>query len=274
VVKVARIGLMMGLLAAVGCTTFRAPRHVEGPAGLASRPGGAPAGLASRNPAPLAPTANGVLAGRVVDGFNREQPGAVIQICATDNPDLQRDVQTDRAGYFLIQNLQPGKRYKLVTKTREGKPAAGGTVFATPPNVVLLIKVHETVEGSAAAATLAPRSVAEGNSAGGSALIYEQDRPSPPPPPAAPNPSAPSASPGPVRLGSPEQRLPPPPPHRTTAARLTCRPWPAFPVPALSPIVERQRLPSRHDRWSATFSTIRCLISTAEPPTWLPSVAS
>lgn len=243
VVKVVRIGLMLGALAAVGCTTFRTPRNVEGPAGWASRPGGTPAGLASREPAPLAPTANGVLAGRVVDGFNREQPGAVIHICATDNPELQRDVQTDSSGYFLVQNLQPGKRYKLVTKTREGKPAGGGTVFATPPNVVLLIKVHEAVDGGAAAATLAPRSVAEGNPSSGGPLLYEQERPQAAPPPATtPNASSPSSSPGPVRLGAPEQRLPPPPPrpeYMTQDDRIAANVPPLARIPGPSPFPDR-----------------------------------
>lgn len=239
-----RAWLIVGALLIVGCTALRATRDVERPGQPFGRSNGVVGGLTSREPTAPLTTANGILAGRVVDGFNREQAGAMIQVSATDRPDLLRDVQTDSAGYFVIQNLQMGRRYKLVTKTRDGKPAAGGTVFATPPNVVLLIQVQEPVEGGAAAATLGSLGTTEGKTKPGGGLIYEPQQERPP----ASTVPTPSPAPGPVRLGSPEQRLPPPPPrpeYLTQDDRLATHTPPPARIPGPSPFPESSPNPGQ-----------------------------
>jgi thiol-disulfide isomerase/thioredoxin len=92
---------------------------------------------------------SGVLAGRVIDAFNQKQPGAAIQVVATDaSPnETPLEVQTNEQGYFMVQGLQPGARYKLLARTKRGEQMLAGQVLASPPNVVLVIKVSEDFAG-------------------------------------------------------------------------------------------------------------------------------
>lgn len=86
----------------------------------------------------------GVLAGRVIDSFNQQRPGAIIQVQAVEEQDAEpMEVAANAEGYFTIQGLEPGRRYRLAARARKGDAVLGGTTIATPPNVVLVIKVSE-----------------------------------------------------------------------------------------------------------------------------------
>lgn len=117
---------------------------------------------ADRLPPPVAPVnftskerqkqAGGVLAGRVVDSYNQPRIGAHIELVPVEskNGDKPKPVIADAQGHFIIRGLEPGRKYKLVGKTRPGDPPLQGTVFATPPNVVLLLTLNEDApEGEA-----------------------------------------------------------------------------------------------------------------------------
>lgn len=86
----------------------------------------------------------GVLAGRVIDSFNQHRPGAIIQVQAVEETESEPlEIAANAEGYFVIQGLEPGKRYRLAARARKGDAVLGGTTIASPPNVVLVIKVSE-----------------------------------------------------------------------------------------------------------------------------------
>jgi thiol-disulfide isomerase/thioredoxin len=94
----------------------------------------------------------GVLAGQVVDPYNRH-PGAVyIQVSALQESNEPRaapiEVAADSQGYFLIQGLQAGQRYQLIARTREGGQLQAGTAWAIPPNPRVVIRVSEDMAGA------------------------------------------------------------------------------------------------------------------------------
>ncbi|HMP59854.1 MAG TPA: redoxin family protein [Gemmatales bacterium] len=220
-------------MAASGCSWLHSSRDLGASSGW--NPAPPSGGLASRGQPPPT-TVNGVLAGRVVDGFNREQPGAVIQVSSVDNPGQSRDVQADSLGYFIVQNLDPTKRYKLVARSRPGEAPLGGTVLAQPPNVILLIKLNDNVERETA--STGQRPAAElGRVPGTSGILYEPDRGPPPTRPDAPprlgQPQAPAA---------PPSRTPPPPPrpeYLTQEERLAQGVPPAARIPGPGPFPDR-----------------------------------
>lgn len=86
---------------------------------------------------------NGVLAGQVMDAYYQRRPYSLIQVSLADGGESPRDVQTDSQGYFVIQGLKPGQRYKLLAKSRLGEKVLSGVTYATPPNVVVNIIVRE-----------------------------------------------------------------------------------------------------------------------------------
>jgi len=92
---------------------------------------------------PTSTQGNGVLAGQVIDGYRQRRPYALIQVSLADGGDSPREVQTDAQGYFVVQGLKPGQRYKLVAKARLGEKVLTGVTYATPPNVVVNIVVRE-----------------------------------------------------------------------------------------------------------------------------------
>src|SRR4051794_9264357 len=71
------------------------------------------ANIASGSPPP--PTVNGVLAGQVIDGYQRRLSSSVIQVVESDGgkPGAPIEVPVDGQGYFTVQGLQTGKRYQL-----------------------------------------------------------------------------------------------------------------------------------------------------------------
>jgi thiol-disulfide isomerase/thioredoxin len=181
-----------GLLVAVclglsGCSSA-GKKQPQADAGLRPLPsGGAAAPVfpgGERAPTAAAPSVDGILAGQVVDRYNRRQPGAKIEIV-----DLQGDgkkiapieYSSDNQGYFVIQGLQPGRHYKLVARSKDGTREIIGTTFAAPPNARLSIYVSEDyapapARGDRAPVTIDPpaRSKTEAGSDGGSSGIKTQ----------------------------------------------------------------------------------------------------
>jgi thiol-disulfide isomerase/thioredoxin len=98
---------------------------------------------------------NGILAGQVLDGFNRKPPPTIIQVVSTDAKEagaapitvkLDR-VTVDPNGYFTIQNLQPGRTYQLIAKAEDGGKKLAGVTWAIPPNPRVTIRISEDFAG-------------------------------------------------------------------------------------------------------------------------------
>src|SRR5262245_24804112 len=71
------------------------------------------------NRTPITPTsASGILAGQVIDSYNRPPPQTYIELTATGDatPAAPIEVAADSQGYFTIQGLQAGKRYQLIAR--------------------------------------------------------------------------------------------------------------------------------------------------------------
>ncbi len=150
--RVLRVAVVAACLGLTGCASLN-PKNWQWPGSNAKgRAKADPERIPALDPpsAPLAsrtPSAatSGVLAGQAIDAFNQRQPGTIIQVVAADaGPnETPEEVQVNEQGYFLIQGLQPGRRYKLTAKGKRGDVALAGTTYASPPNVVLLIKLSD-----------------------------------------------------------------------------------------------------------------------------------
>jgi hypothetical protein len=90
---------------------------------------------------------DGLLAGQVVDKFNRRIPEAAIQVVDLQDLTVSNkaalEVYSDKQGYFTIQGLQAGRTYRLTARIAEGRRLLSGTTLATPPNPRLSIYVSE-----------------------------------------------------------------------------------------------------------------------------------
>ncbi len=152
---VAWVGFVACCLLASGCSLFgkRSPAAAN-PAGQARNDRGiaAPAERAAVTPAVPDRTApppglGGLLAGQVIDSFNRHPSAAFIQVAelgsGAPTGAAPIDVAADSQGYFTIQGLKPGRHYQLTARAREGGHVLAGTSFATPPNPKLLIRISE-----------------------------------------------------------------------------------------------------------------------------------
>jgi thiol-disulfide isomerase/thioredoxin len=90
---------------------------------------------------------SGILAGRVLDSYDRKPPATFIQVVASDEPGAKSaapiEVATDAQGYFTIYDLKPGRSYELIARTRDGSPKLAGRTWAKPPNPRVLIFISE-----------------------------------------------------------------------------------------------------------------------------------
>ena len=142
-----RRGLLFFCLGLAGCGLFgKKPATKDSAAGrpfLGTNPPASAAQTASNPPAGI----NGVLAGQVMDRFNRRQPGVFIQVVdlntAQQPSPAKIEVAADGQGYFTIQGLQPGKHYQLIARTKEGDKVLTGTTLAQPPNPRLSIYISD-----------------------------------------------------------------------------------------------------------------------------------
>jgi thiol-disulfide isomerase/thioredoxin len=92
---------------------------------------------------------SGILAGRVIDSFNQKRPGASIQAAAVDGSPNEPPIEAtaDGNGYFVIERLEPGRRYRLTARWQQDGQNLTGATLATPPNPVVLIKVSDDLVG-------------------------------------------------------------------------------------------------------------------------------
>jgi thiol-disulfide isomerase/thioredoxin len=103
--------------------------------------------------------AGGILAGQVVDSYNRKPPPTYIQVVCMDDKQSTGapiDVAADSMGYFTIQGLQAGKTYQLIARSKEGDRVLAGSTQARPPNPKLLIRVSEDLVGANASGGVKP----------------------------------------------------------------------------------------------------------------------
>lgn len=93
------------------------------------------------------PGAAGMLAGRVINSYDRTPPPTYIQVVSLSDKSGDgksvNEVATDNLGYFTIQGLQPGQHYELVARTREGEHRLAGRTMAIAPNPRVLIYISE-----------------------------------------------------------------------------------------------------------------------------------
>jgi thiol-disulfide isomerase/thioredoxin len=216
---------LTGCLALTGCSAFG--KKPSAPASAATRPTFDP-GLPARverggNPAPTPPLpdpgppagASGLLAGQVVDSYNRRPPQTYIEVRGVPEPGEPNpapiEVAADAQGYFTIQGLKPGRRYQLTARGHDGERLLAGTTWATAPNPKVLIRVSED---------LATRNT--------------------PPLPAAPAwngqpaPPAPPATPGAAQPPPPSWPSPPTPPPQQPPTGGTAQPAPGPASPGIS----------------------------------------
>ncbi len=135
--------LMTCCLALAGCSLFgRKP--------AASPPAPAPAAAApAPASAPVQPVAGvpGLLAGQILDNYSRRPGAAYIQVSlvreGSEPQAAPIEVAADGQGYFTIQGLQAGKHYQLLARFQDGDRKLAGSIYATPPNPRLVIRISE-----------------------------------------------------------------------------------------------------------------------------------
>jgi thiol-disulfide isomerase/thioredoxin len=86
---------------------------------------------------------NGVLAGQVIDIANQRKPGASLTVQPLDGGPAVSAL-TNEQGYFTINGLQQGKKYRIVARAKSGEVQSIGSAEATAPNVVVMIKLSES----------------------------------------------------------------------------------------------------------------------------------
>jgi len=90
--------------------------------------------------------ASGLLAGQVLDGFNRHPSKVYIQVVDvqdTKAAPARLEVESQQEGYFLVQDLKLGHTYRLIARSKDGNKVLTGTTLATPPNPRLIIYLRE-----------------------------------------------------------------------------------------------------------------------------------
>jgi thiol-disulfide isomerase/thioredoxin len=144
--------VMIGCLVLAGCGTFakqptgKPPAAPSGDPRMPWPPPATPPGPASAGNLPSATpaSASGILAGQILDGFNRPPPAvAHIQVVMTEDEAAPIEVAADDQGYFTIQGVQAGKSYRLIARSKYGDKLLAGTTFATPPNPRVIIRIGE-----------------------------------------------------------------------------------------------------------------------------------
>jgi thiol-disulfide isomerase/thioredoxin len=85
---------------------------------------------------------NGVLAGTLVDSFNRPVPKAYLQIVAVDGS-MRPIEMTVENGWFTVPGLTPGRTYLLTARLFDGERRLAGRVQVIPPNPRVVIRLSE-----------------------------------------------------------------------------------------------------------------------------------
>jgi thiol-disulfide isomerase/thioredoxin len=141
------VGLMA--LCLVGCSTFgkksNPPPRAPADSPFAPKPSGGPV-MPPPDPLTQAPGNSGILAGQIIDSYNRQPAVTYIQVTAStekgEPAGAPIEVRADR-GYFTIPGLQAGRHYQLTARAQDGSRILAGTTWATPPNPKVLIRISE-----------------------------------------------------------------------------------------------------------------------------------
>lgn len=106
----------------------------------------APSGQPPPSPSSIYdPEVSGILAGRLVDSFNRPPPLAYVQVQELGDRSGRApvDVETNNQGHFYIRGLVPGRAYRLTARSKRDGRVLAGEVIARPPDARLLIPMSE-----------------------------------------------------------------------------------------------------------------------------------
>jgi len=152
------VALTLVCLGLAGCSLFGKKRDDQGgnrpfqPGGSSSGTtgssgAGSDAGTSTADPSIPLPGANGLLAGQVLDRYNRRPAKVYIQVVdlqeSRTEPTAKLEVESQQDGYFVVQGLKPGKHYRLIARVKDGDRLMTGTTLAIPPNPRLSILVSE-----------------------------------------------------------------------------------------------------------------------------------
>lgn len=150
---VACVGLLTLSLVLTGCSLFKKSQAKASGGGLGDTSGigqpiyndraGSPVDRAQAPPA-----VGGVLAGQVLDSYNRRPPSKTyIQVAASPDgkgqPAAVVDVPCNEAGYFTIPGLKPGQSYQLIARAKDGDRMLAGSAWVRPPNPKIVIRISE-----------------------------------------------------------------------------------------------------------------------------------
>jgi thiol-disulfide isomerase/thioredoxin len=159
------VALVAACLCLTGCSLFG--KKSATPA--AQRPPDSPVPQFPTRERPAADTVSapsGVLAGQVIDRYNRRPGGVAIRVVDLEDTREPKaapiEKQSDEQGYFTIAGLRSGGHYQLVARVQDGDRVLSGTVVARPPNPRLTIWVSEDTAGGAVAPPATPATVYPG----------------------------------------------------------------------------------------------------------------
>lgn len=86
---------------------------------------------------------NALLAGQVIDTFSQRKGGVSLTLQPVEGGESVQAI-TNNEGYFTVNGLQAGKRYKITAKAQNGTLVSTGFTEATAPNVVVLVKLNDS----------------------------------------------------------------------------------------------------------------------------------
>jgi len=147
--------------ACAGCSAFK--KNTNGtqpaPAGGGAAPAKFPGGTDPLLPAPPPPAfpATGagkapttILAGSVTDAYHNPMAGAYIRWVRVGAEDTGApiDVEADGHGHFIISGVQPGARYKLIARTKQGNQMLAGESLISAPDVHVVIAIRADLVNS------------------------------------------------------------------------------------------------------------------------------
>ncbi len=138
-------------------------------------PSGGAANLTSAGP--VTGKRNGMIAGQILDEYNQPKPSAIIEVIDLDAPREEAvplKVKATKEGYFDIDGLQAGHKYRLVANVKDGARVLYGTTTTVAPNprVAIYLSAERPIADPPADNTARPaRADVPGGSAGAGASI-------------------------------------------------------------------------------------------------------
>jgi thiol-disulfide isomerase/thioredoxin len=88
---------------------------------------------------------NSILAGTVIDAYQRHVGNAYIRLVNLDEKSAAApiDVTADAYGHFIIHGVRAGGRYKLIARTKQGDRMLAGLVLTDAPDSKVVIPIRE-----------------------------------------------------------------------------------------------------------------------------------